>query len=255
MSFVKPRPANEEPDPLAALLREHEEHEQFCVELADGLHALAQPLTIVRSAISLLEMARESGADSARSGADDSRDSADSGRDGADSGRYIEMSGRQIDRACRIFASLQALVAVHVVPANPQSVDIDDLLSHIVADPPPPLGERGIGFATSGAAGTVFGDRHRTEQAIAAAIEAAASAASAGDVIQIDTSRSEGYVEFVIQCAGRLENSPSSSERLNLSVARASILSQQGRYRFTPDPFRISLVLPGLQPHIEKQPG
>jgi signal transduction histidine kinase len=238
MSFVKPDFAIEEPDPLTVL---RQEHEQFCAELADGLHALAQPLTIVRSAISLLEMARESGADGARPG--------------ADSSRYIDMSGRQIDRACQIFASLQALIATSIVPADRQPVDIEDLLSHIVADPPPPLGEKGIGLAAAATGGALFADRNRTEQAIAAALETAASAASAGDVIQIDTSRSEGYVEFVIQCPGKLENSLSSSERLNLSVARTSILSQQGRYRFTADPFRISLALPGVQPHIEKQPS
>jgi light-regulated signal transduction histidine kinase (bacteriophytochrome) len=245
MSSVKPDPAAEESDALAALHKERREHEQFCVELADGLHALAQPLTIVRSAISLLDLARESSADS-------DRPTADSSRYSAESDRYIDMSGRQIDRACQIFASIQALLAAHIVPASCQPVEIEDLLLHIVADRSQRLDEKGIGLAASSAIGAVFADRNRIEQAIVAAITAAASVAAAGEVIQIDTSRCEEQIEFIIQCTGKLENSLSSSERLNLSVARASVLSQQGRYRFTQEPFRISFALPALQQQIEK---
>jgi len=220
---------------LRAEMREElrEEHDRFCAELADGLHALAQPLTIVRSAIALLAAAGENGAHPAR---------------------YVDMSARQMERTCQIFASVQGLLATRLVPAACEPLDLPLLFARIAQDHASKLAERGIRLEQSARPlpEPVVADRLRTEQAIAAALQTAISASSSGDVIQMDTSQSDESFEVRLQSTCRTENSLNSFDRLHLSLARANMLSQHGGYRFTPEPFCIALMLPARQPQLEK---
>lgn len=226
MSFVKPSCTAEESTPMASL---REQHERFCAEVAEGLHALAQPLTILRSAIALLAVAKENGGDCAR---------------------YVELSARQIDRTCKLFASVQGLVASSTAPAEPEPIDIESLLARMVTNRSHTLDEVGIGLAAAAmkSPATAFGDPQRTEQALSAAFETAVSVSSAGDVVKVDSSVSDGFLEFSFESTSKRDNNLKSSDRLNLSLAKANILSQQGRYEFTAEPFRISLALPVHEP-------
>src|SRR5580698_1814128 len=100
MSSVKPDGNSNELDSVSAL---REEHERFCAELADGLHALAQPLTILRSAIALLAMANEAGTDGTK---------------------YVTLSARQIDRTCQLFSSVQNLLGSRTAAAKQEPIEI-----------------------------------------------------------------------------------------------------------------------------------
>ena len=229
MSFVKPNRSAENAMRMAALL---EEHEQFCAEVADGLHTLAQPLTILRSAIAMMAMGKDGGTENKR---------------------YLELSVRQIERTCQLFSSLQDLLAAKTVSVESEPIDIACLLSQTIEDCSEILQERGVGLTMdiSESADTVYGDPQRTRRAIAGAIEVAASVSSAGDVIKIDTSASEDVLEISVESTCRLDNGLKSLERLHLSLTRANILSQRGQYQFTEEPFRISLALPARQPDSE----
>jgi hypothetical protein len=66
-----------------------EELARFCESVGDGLHTLAQPLTILRSAIPACSAPGIS-ADVLR--------------------HYLEVSRGEVERACALFASLQGLV-------------------------------------------------------------------------------------------------------------------------------------------------
>ena len=225
MSFVKPDRSTENTTRAAALL---EEHEQFCAEVADGLHTLAQPLTILRSAIAMLAMRKDCGNESER---------------------YVDMSVRQIERTCQLFSSVQNLLAAKTVPADRKEIDLRDLFAPIVEEHLQMLHERGIGLIVdmSESEDAVFADPQRTRLAIATAFATAISASAAGDVIKVDSSASEGLFEISIESTCRPDNSLKSFERLNLSLVRANIQSQQGQYLFTQEPFRISLALPAHQ--------
>jgi len=230
MSSVKPDRNAEDAARAAALL---EEHEQFCTELADGLHALAQPLTILRSAIAMLALSKE---------------------DGTAGERYLSMSMRQIERTCQLFSSVQGLLAAKMVPAERETIDIGSVLRQVINDHSQAVEARGIDLiaASFKSSGMVFGDRRRTELAIAAAFETAVSVSSAGDVIKVDASPSDGLLEISFESTGGLDNIVTSLDRLNVSLARTNILSQQGQYQFTQEPFRISLALPACQHALEK---
>jgi signal transduction histidine kinase len=222
MSSVNRNYTREESAHAAAL---REEQEAFCADVADGLHALAQPLTILRSAITLMAAAQA---------------------DGGDCARYMDLSTVQIERACRLFSSVQDLLAAKLVEADAEPIDMRNLLTRVIEERSHALDGRGIDLAAeiSTAPAMAFGDLRRTERALAAALDAAVSVSSAGDVIQVDSSVSNGFLECAFQSTSRQDNNLKSSDRLNLSLTKANMLSQQGRYEFTQEPFRISLALP-----------
>ncbi|MGA7342242.1 MAG: hypothetical protein WBE72_06375 [Terracidiphilus sp.] len=220
MSYAKHSAAPQASDRAAALIGEHL---RFCAELSDGLHALAQPLTILRSAIGLLALSKE-----------------------ADRRNYLELSVRQIDHTCSLFASIQNLVASRLEPAERAPIDLRELLAKAIEVHSPALRGSGIEMvaAKPESLQTVLGDRQRTEQTVSALFEAAVSASSAGDVIAMSATRRDGFLEFTIRSTGKQGISMKSANRLNLSLAKANIEIQQGWYDFAADPFRISFGLP-----------
>ncbi len=232
MSCAKPS-HNTEATTEAACRGEREEHERFCADMANGLHAMAQPLTILRSAVALLAMA---------------------GGGETDSVRYVELSTRQIDRACQIFASLQDLVASQLIPAKEEPIELESLLAETIQDRIGALDTLGIGItapATDGM-GRALGDRRRMAQALAAAIETAAATSGVGAVIQVDASAVDGFIECAIRTTRRKDNDLNSSNRLTLALVKVNMQSQQGRYHFNQEPFRISLALPAYQNDPQK---
>lgn len=228
MSFVNRNCTREESAGMMAL---REEQKDFCADMADGLHALAQPLTILRSAITLMAAAKENGADCTR---------------------YMNLSAVQIERTCRLFASLQGLMASRLAEADPELIDMGELLTRVIKERSHTLDSLGIVFSADIPAtpATVLGDVQRTEQALSAAFETVISVSSAGDVVQVDSSVSNGFLECAFQSTSRQDNSLKSSDRLNLSLTKANMLSQQGRYELTLEPFRISLALPAHAPEV-----
>ena len=84
-----------------------EEFDRFYASLADGLHALAQPLTILRSSV------------------------AAAGTEGIAPSRqrhYLDISIRQAERACAIFDSLQDLAIAGQSSAQRGPIDPKELL-------------------------------------------------------------------------------------------------------------------------------
>ena len=197
----------------------------FYADLADGLHAMAQPLTIVRSAIAMLGRA---------------------GAGGPDQQRYLELATRQIDRTCATFVTLQNLVALKLEPANPGAIDLRALLTRMIEDRRAAFRENGIEITATAPEllPSVLADADRTEQALAAVLDTAAAVCLHGDSLAIRTSQTDELV--VVQVAG--ERGPhgdmSAARRLSLSLAKASVLSQCGRYRMVEEPFCITFALP-----------
>ncbi len=202
-----------------------DEHQRLCAEIADGLHALAQPLSILRSAIEL--MALPSSAETDRR-------------------RYLEMSVRQIDRATRLFSGMQTLVAAELDPANCAQFDLWGQLTPLIEDREPALGELGISISAEKASleRPVFGDSERTAQAISVFLEIAASQSSSGDVIRLSAFQKDDFVEFNVHGPQSHPKPMNSLDRLKLAAAKRNILSQHGRFNLCEDPFRVSIALP-----------
>jgi hypothetical protein len=198
-------------------------HARFCAEIANGLHALAQPLSILRAAMEMIPVSEKT----ARR-------------------RYLDVAEQQMDRTSRLFASLQSLVASELEPANCTHFDLWELLAPMIEDRKHASRALGIGIAASkpDQMQPIFADAERTQQAICALLDIAMSNSSPGDRIELRTSQSQGFVEIIVTGADNEARRMSSTDRLNLSVAKRNILNQHGAFDFCEDPFRVSFTLP-----------
>lgn len=214
------------PDAVAAPEAVDPERARFYADLVNGLHAMAQPLTILRSAIEVLALPQDAAV--------------------IDQRRYLEISARQVARTCGLFASLQDLVQVQIVEAQRARFDLWELLSPLVEDQRRALLADSIEIvaARSGPWAPTWGDAGRTEQALLAVMKTAASMASTGDVIEIRAQLADEFVQLTLENGRAHGRRLDSSQRLSLSVAEANIVSQSGRYAAVEDPFHVSLALP-----------
>jgi hypothetical protein len=194
-------------------------------DLGSGLHAMAQPLTVLRGALGALAM---------RGGV------------AADSSRYVEMSTQQVERLCNLMFRLQDLLDAHQYEAACAKVDLWAITESLVEDDDPTLRESGVRIAAAKPDRHVHvaGDPARTEQAIRAALSAARAMSSQGDVLHLGVMPGDGFAHLTVENRNSQGRSMKSSDRLRLSLAEANIRSQQGVYEFVEDPFRVSMRLP-----------
>ena len=204
---------------------EGDELAAFYAHLANGLHAMAQPLTILRSVMVA---------------------SSVSGLTAIDHRRYLDISSDQVERACVLFHSLQQLVTAKQVQAECAPVDLSRLLAPVVEDQKEILQASGIDMKVvmPDALPPMLADMDRTLQALFAVLKITASVSSPGDVIELQVSPRNESVELVIQNRNVHSWRLNSSERLSLALAEVNIRSQQGQYEFAEDPLRVSMTLP-----------
>jgi hypothetical protein len=197
---------------------------RFCADMAEGLHAMAQPLTILRSAV-----AAAAGPSVA----------AMSQR------RYLDISNQQVERACSLFECLQDLVIAHQMEADCEPLDLLALLTPVIEDQAAVLRASDIELRVVAAADLppVLGDVARTLQPLFAVLKIAASVSSPGGAAELVITAGNGLVDLVIQSRGAQGRPLNSSERMSLALAEVNIRSQQGGYQCSEDPFRVSIQL------------
>jgi light-regulated signal transduction histidine kinase (bacteriophytochrome) len=200
---------------------------QFFAHMTEGLHAMAQPLTILRSSVPAL------------AGVDVSP---------AKQQRYLELSVRQVQRACSLFECLQDLVVASQTPADCEPIDLSAMVAAVAEGQQATLQELGIELRVQlpGDLPLALGDATRTRQALTAGLAAATLVSVSCDVIHITAAACNQRVVLILEIDRihgiRLE----SHERLNLRLAQTNMLSQQGDYECTEDPFRVRLAVPCL---------
>jgi hypothetical protein len=198
---------------------------RFCANIAEGLHAMAQPLTILRSTV----------AASAAKSVTPTRQR-----------HYLDISTHQVERACKLFDCLQDLVIASKFEADCASFEIPELLALAVREHKAVLQASAVGLRVVTPTGLlpVLGDVSRTLQALSAALKIAASVSHSGDVIELLATARNGFVELVIQNRRAHGRPLNSSDHLSLLLAEANIRSQQGEHEYAEDPFRVRLTLP-----------
>jgi len=222
MSFAMHRNGPEVVDPACA---EGGELSRFYAHFANGLHALAQPLTVLRSSVAT---------------------SVTPGISTTDQRKYLETSVQQIELACLVFQCLQDLLIAGQNPAQCGPLELTDLLRTVGEVQKDLLLESGVEIkvVTSEDLRPAFGDMERTLQAIFAALKIAASLASSGDVIELLVVSLNGETGLTIQNGRTHGKYLKSSARLSLALAEANMRSQQGGFECVEDPFRVTLTLP-----------
>jgi hypothetical protein len=197
----------------------------FAATIAEGLHALAQPLTILRSTVALLA----------------TPETPEAGRR-----RYLDLSAEQVQRACDLFECLQDLVIANQAEAIRAPFAISKLIAAATDDPT--IGLDGsnvrINVLATGDLPPVLGDYARTLQALAATLKIAISLSAAGDSVEVLPMPSGGFLRLAVSNVRALGRTLNSSERLSLALAEANIRSQRGRFKLAEDPFCVSMELP-----------
>jgi signal transduction histidine kinase len=209
----------------ALFAAEDTERARFLANMLEGLHALAQPLTILRSSVAA---------------------SAAPGIDAIKQRRYLDLSSQQIERACNLFELLQDLVIASQIEADCTPIELTDLIAGVARDQKIALQAAGVELCmvTPRELPTVLADAKRTHDSLSAVLKLAASVSVAGDVVQLLASARGAYVELIIR-NDRVHGKPlNSSELLSLSLVQANTLSQQGECEFTEDPFCTRMALP-----------
>ncbi len=198
---------------------------KFHKDLANGLHAMAQPLTMLRAAIEVLALPQSAGIDRRR---------------------YLEISAGAVDRTCHVFGRVQDLVAVTTIEAQRARFNLWEVIEPVIEDRRRRLETSGVAIAAakSEAWEPVLGDASRTEQAVAVVLQMAGDLATRGDVIELSGSVRNGFVELTLRNTRHHGKRIDSTAKLNLALAEANVASQHGRCEFAEDPFRVSLALP-----------
>jgi|CZKL01.1.fsa_nt_gi signal transduction histidine kinase len=204
---------------------ESSELSKFCANMAHGLHAMAQPLTILRSTMSACVQQTLSETDNRR---------------------YLQLSSLQVERLCGLFDFMQQLVISRQSDALCMPVDISTLLIPVAQEQKASLGTAGIDFklVIPDRLEPMMGDMDRTLQALYAVLKIATSVSSPGDTVELTVTPQERSVQLVIQNRRAHGKRLNAAEHLNLLLAEASIRSQKGEYGLTEDPFCVSLTLP-----------
>ena len=209
------------------------ERAAFFASMSAGLHAMAQPLTILQYAIAAW---------------------AAPGVSVVEQQRYLHRSQQQIERACMLFNLLQDLVNASHTEAEFKPLDLVGLLSEIVEDRRAGLRVSGIELKlVAPSKALAWGDAARTRQAILAVVNAFASVSSNGDEILLHLT-GDRQVECLVRTELTHGKSLSSGDQLCLAVARANILSQQGDFETGADPFWVRVILPA-SPSTENGAG
>lgn len=200
------------------------ERARFHANLVNGLHAMAQPLTILRSAMEILTLPNPGTIDQPR---------------------YVQISARQVALTCGMFTCLQDLVQTQLIEARRERFDLWDLVRPLIDDQRRMLEPAGVGIAVGAEPRTtIWGDANRTENALARVLKLAGSLSGRGDAIHVYAMKTGGRVELTCENTSRHGKALESSDRLSLAVAEANILSQSGCCAVVEDPFRVSLALP-----------
>ena len=196
-------------------------------ELANGLHAMAQPLTVLRGALGAGKL-RGSGA--------------------PENDRYIEMSVKQVERMGDLLSSLRDLLDTADGERKRAKINIGELISLVLEEMSSVFREWGgtIDRVEPDDTTHIHGDADRTERALRAALRLAVSISSPGGVIRVSARACDGQVEVKVEQTARHAKNLGFAERLNLSLVERNIRSQGGRYECVEEPLCILLTLPAF---------
>ncbi|HUB29878.1 MAG TPA: hypothetical protein VL967_09275 [Terracidiphilus sp.] len=214
-----PNPATEEIRSSGALSQD------LGRELANGFHAMAQPLTILRGALGALAL---------------------TGAVAPASQRYLEMSSLQIDRLCGMLSTLQGLLDTAQCEADSSAFDLAAVISLVLDDLEPALRKSGVQIQASSPDQPVpvIGDAGRSEMALRACLQIAASISSPGDKVDIKCRVDDAFAHLTMAHERMRGAELSSLDRLSLALAEANLRSQQGFFACIQDPFQSSLRFP-----------
>lgn len=208
--------------------------ERFCLNLSQGLHAAAQPLTILRASLS--------NPDTDRMSARELKE-------------LTAISAVEVERVCKLFDYLRDLVRTENTKAHLSLTPILPLLADVIDGVKLLCKKSGI-LLNSNMSVTcppVLIDRARTFQALSSVLLIAHEVSQAQDTVEvIVTSPALNAVQVVVRSLNSRAESMNAEARLDLALAEVNIRSQQANFSWSLEPFNVQIELPST-PIIDSQ--
>jgi hypothetical protein len=204
------------------------EADRFHANLSFCLHAIGQPLTVLRCAVAASTM---------------------QGITPERLQKYLSTSAEQVELLCGLFDCMREFVDSSQTGGERSPVEVSQLLSLAVEDRMPLFQASDLAIDVSIPAelhSTTLADMNRSFKALISVLRVAASFSNQGDVIEVRVTPKNDGVELMVQNEGAQRRSFTPLERLSLAVAEANIRSQGGHYVCAGDPFRVSMT-PAVQ--------
>ena len=200
--------------------------EILCSNLSLGLHAVAQPLKILRASLS--------NPDTDRMSAEELRE-------------LTAISAVEVERVCKLFSYLRELVRAENTKPQLSSTPILPLLAYVVDGVKLLYEEDGMPLKSivPDTCQPVFIDRASTLQALSSVLLIAHGVSRAPDTVEvIVTCPTANAVQIVVRNFNSHSESIDAEARLGLALAEANIRSQRAKFSWSPEPFYVQIELP-----------
>lgn len=191
----------------------------FCSDLADGLHAVAQPLTIVQNELSPERIERLSEADLRQS---------------------ISRSAVEMERVGSLFSILRQLIAIERFTPELEHLSSSDLIAESVDGVFRLFEERDIRLEIKPEGSySVMAHRKRALQSLSVSLLAACALSKPGHMVEIGARRSSQAVSIDIQNPLLSLNHLDAHNKLIIAMVESSIRSQRGKLVHELRPFAV----------------
>lgn len=199
--------------------------EALCMNLSKGMHAAAQPLTVLRASFDSIHT------------------------DGMSAGELRELvasSTMEVERVCKLFSFLQQLVSAASVKPELSRTPIQPLLAHVTDGVELLFARDGMHLRSiaSDPCPHVLINPARTLQALSSILLVAHAVSQPLDTIElIASSTSSGAVRVVVQNVHSYIDAMNSEQSLNMALAEANIRSQEASLSWSLQPFSVQIEL------------
>ncbi len=199
--------------------------ESLCSNLSQGIHAAAQPLTILLASLSKAHTDRMS--------TEELRE-------------LTASSSEEVQRVCTLFSYLQELVVAESIKPKLSATAILPLLGSAVEGVQLLFHQQGMILSSTAPATCplVLINGPRTLRALSSVLLTVHALSSAGNHVEMIASTSAHGMQIVIRNLNLSLASTSAEARLSMAAAEANIRSQQAGFVFSQRPFQVLIDLP-----------
>ena len=191
----------------------------FCSDLADGLHAVAQPLTIVQNELSPERIEKLSDSELRQS---------------------VSRSAREMERVGSLFSILRQLVTIERFTPELENLVSSDLIAEAIDGVLLLYEERGIRLDVNPAGSYgVLAHRKRALQSLSVSLLTACTLSKPGQVVAINTRAMSAGVSIEIENVFLSLNYLDSHNKLIMAMVESSMRSQRGKFSHELQPFAV----------------
>ncbi len=189
----------------------------FCCDLAEGLHAVAQPLTIVQNELSPWRIENLSESDLRES---------------------VSNSAREIERVCSLFGIVRQLIAIERFAPELENLISADLIAEAVGGVDRLYEERRIGLRV-GSEGPymMMAHRKRALQSLTILLLTACALSDVGQSVEINSQATSRYVSIGMKNPDVELKYLDAHHKLAMTLVESSIRGQQGKFGYELQPF------------------